>query len=76
MKTVFNRIRKRRKELGLTQEELAHKVGYKNKEGVCHVEKGDVDIPLSKLIALSKALDVPIGYFFEDEDCVIDDIPF
>lgn len=36
METIYNRIEKRRKELGISQEELAGLVGYKEKSRMLH----------------------------------------
>ena len=43
-------IRKRREELGLTQEELATKLGYKSKSTINKIEMGVNDITQSKIM--------------------------
>lgn len=55
-----NRIARRRQELNMTQEELARKLGYKTKSSINKIEKGKSDIPQSKIIAFSAALDMPV----------------
>lgn len=52
------RVRKRRKELGLSQEELALKAGYSNRSSIIKLEKGEIDPSQSKLAAIAKALNV------------------
>ena len=56
MNTIYERIRARRIQLGLTQDELAHMVGYHDRTSIAKIEAGKVDIQLSKLIALAGAL--------------------
>ncbi len=62
-------IASRRKELGMTQAELAQKSGYSNKSSIATIESGIIDVPASKAIDLAKALNVDPNYFFcEDVD--------
>ena len=49
-------IRLRREELGMSQEELAHKIGYKSKVSVTKIEKGQRDLPRSKIVDIAEAL--------------------
>ena len=58
---LYANIKKRRKELGLTQTELAELVGYKDKTAVAHIEKGDIDLPQSKIVAFAEALSTTPG---------------
>ena len=48
-------LRNRRKELNLTQEELAEKVG-KKRAYIARIEKGETDMQLSSFISISQAL--------------------
>lgn len=57
-KELGRTIRIRREELGLTQEELARRVGWSSKGSVNKVELGKVGVPKSKMPALAKALDM------------------
>ena len=52
MSTIYERIRARRIELGLTVEELAKKMGYKDKSSISKIENGKADIPQSKVCLL------------------------
>ncbi len=56
MSTVGKNIFYMRKQLGLTQEELAHKMGYKSKSTINKIEMGINDIPQSKISQFAKAL--------------------
>lgn len=50
------RIKKRREELKLTQQELALKLGYKSRSSINKIEIGENDIPFSKLSEFAKSL--------------------
>ena len=56
MSTVGDRILQRRKELDLTQEELARRMGYKSKSTINKIEMGINDIPQSKIIKFAEVL--------------------
>ena len=56
MSTVGDRILQRRKELGLTQEELAKMMGYKSKSTINKIEMGINDIPQSKIARFAEVL--------------------
>lgn len=56
MTAVGLNIRKRREELGLTQEELAKKLNYKSKSTINKIESGINDITQSKVVAFAEAL--------------------
>ncbi len=62
MSTIYQRIRSRRQELGLTVEELAAKMGYKDKSSISKIENGKADIPQSKVLAFAVALDTTTAY--------------
>lgn len=51
-------IKKRREELGLSQEELADKLGYKSRSSINKIELGLSDIPFSKIPLFAKALEI------------------
>ena len=56
MSELSRRIRHRREELGLSQEELADRMGYRSKSSITKLEKGVNDLPQSKLEELAAAL--------------------
>ena len=50
------RIRKMRIELGMTQEELATRMGYSSKSTITKIEQGTRDIPQNKIVKFADAL--------------------
>ena len=50
------RIRERRESLDLTQEQLAEKLGYKDKTAVSKIESGHRDLTQSKIVKFADAL--------------------
>lgn len=67
---VGKNISDRRKELGITQEELAHKLGYKSKSTINKIELGINDITQTKLMEFAKALDTTPGYLMGWEGAI------
>jgi len=61
------RVRERRMELGVSQERLAQLLGVAFQQ-VQKYERGINRISASRLFQISRALDVPVGYFFEGVD--------
>jgi transcriptional regulator with XRE-family HTH domain len=69
MSTIIGRkIQKRRKELGITQEELASKMGYKSKSSINKIELGINDIPQNKISLFADALMTTPSYLMGWED--------
>ena len=68
---IGERIKKRRKELGMSQDELAKKVGYTSRSSVAKVETNANGMLQSKLITFAKALGTTPAYLMGWED----DIP-
>ena len=56
MSTVGENILNRRRELGLTQEELARRMGYKSKSTINKIEMGINDIPQGKIVKFAEVL--------------------
>lgn len=56
--TVGERIRQQREAKGMTQLELAQKIGYTTTGAVSLIESGKRDISLDKVCEIAKALDV------------------
>ena len=59
MSELSTRLHLRRKELGLSQEELAQRMGYRSKSSITKLEKGINDLPQSKVEELAAALEKP-----------------
>lgn len=62
MSELSRRILQRRLELGLSQEELAQRMGYRSKSSITKLEKGVNDIPQAKLEELAAALETTPAY--------------
>ena len=62
MSELSTRLRLRRKELGLSQEELAQRMGYRSKSSITKLEKGVNDLPQAKLEELAAALETTPAY--------------
>ena len=71
------RIRAQRKVLGLTQEELAERLGYTSKSTINKIEMGINDIPQRKVVEFAKALNVSPAYLVgwdDDEEQVKNEV--
>ncbi len=66
--TVYQRIKFLRESIGLTQQELAEKVGYKTASAVNKIELGLRDINQSKIVAFANALGTTPGTLMGDEN--------
>lgn len=53
---IGKRIKQRREELDVSQEELAHRLGYKNKASIAKIESGKQGLKQSKIKAIADAL--------------------
>ena len=62
------RIKNRRKELGLSQEELASRMGLRSKSTVCKIERGDDNLTTDSIKKYAEALGVTTGYLMGWED--------
>lgn len=68
--TIYDRIRKLRKDKGLTQAELGRLVGYNSRAAVCKIEKGQRDIPRGLVEKFAVALGVSPAYLMGWEEVV------
>lgn len=66
--TLYDRIRTRREQLNMSQEELAKRLGYKSRSTIAKIESGENDITQSKIVAFANALGVKPGYLMGWED--------
>lgn len=69
LKLIGERIKHHRKLLHMSQEELANKCGYKTENARCmisRIEKGKINLPQSRMIALASALGVDATILFSD----------
>ncbi len=65
---LYKRIKKRREELGLSQEELAHRMGYRSRSSINKIELGLNDIPQSKISKFAEALETTEVYLLGFEE--------
>ena len=68
MAEIGHRIKARREQLQMTQEELAKKIGYKSKTTITKIENGTNDIVQSKVCDFAKALNTTPAYLMGWED--------
>ncbi len=58
MEAVYSNIKERRKAFRMTQQDLAALMGYE-RSSIAKIEKGQVDLPLSKLREFAQKLELP-----------------
>lgn len=54
---IGNRIKIRRKELGLSQQELAERMGLKSKSTICKIERGEDNLTSPIIMRYAQALE-------------------
>jgi transcriptional regulator with XRE-family HTH domain len=62
MTTTGERIKKRRIELGITQDELAHRIGFESRSAITKIEKSDRNLNQSKIKLIADALQTTQDY--------------
>ncbi len=65
---IYDRIRFLRESKGMSQQELAEKIGFKTASAVNKIELGLRDINQTKIIAFSKALGVTPAYLLDGDE--------
>ena len=60
--TLYERIRQLRIAAGMSQDDLAHAMGYKDRSMITKIESGKVDISQKKIIAFARVLNTTPGY--------------
>ena len=68
--TIYERIKRLRLEKGMTQTDLAKKIGYAGKDMISRVESGKIDISRSRLIQFADALGVSPLYLFNGSESI------
>lgn len=64
----YDRIKSRRIEINISQQELAKRVGYHSRSSINKIEQGINDIPQSKIKDFAKALNVSPAWLLGYED--------
>ena len=59
---IGDRIRARREELGMTQDELARAIGYKSRSSINKIEIDGRGLPQKKVVDIARALHVSPAY--------------
>lgn len=62
MSTIGSRIRNRREELGLSQDELGRRLGYKSRSSINKIELDQRNLTQSKIKAIADALETTPAY--------------
>lgn len=62
MLKLYENIKKMRLNLGWTQEELAHRMGYSEKSMISRIESGKIDLSQSKIEDFAEVFKVTPGY--------------
>ena len=70
MNTIGDRIRTRREELGLSQDDLARKTGYKSRSSINKIEVGNQGLTQSKIKAFANALETTVSYILDTPEPV------
>ena len=66
MLDLYRNIRKLRQDKKMTQDELAKLTGYTDRSSIAKIERGDVDLPQSKILLFASALGVDAGTLMGD----------
>lgn len=66
--TIGQRIKQRREELGMTQNELAKKVGYKGKAAISRIETSEGELSSAIILRIAPAIGVSPSKLLEGEE--------
>ena len=64
---LADKVRTRREELGMSQEDLAFKMGYKSRSSINKIETGR-EVSQKIIVRLAEALNVPVRYLMSWDD--------
>lgn len=65
---IGDRIKYRREELGMSQDELARRLGYKSRSSINKIEKDASGLPQTKIAAIANALKTTPSYIMGWEE--------
>ena len=65
---IGEKIKRRRMELGLSQRELARRMGYSDNSTLARIEQGKVDVYQNKIVQFSEVLGVSVAYLMDWEE--------
>lgn len=69
---IGKRIKIKRKELGLSQGELAARMGLKSKSTICKIEKGEDNLTTDSVIKYAEALGCSVAYLIGRDDVEVE----
>ena len=61
MLKLYENIKRYRKAAGFTQEEMARRTGYTDRSSIARIEKGEIDLPQSKIKQFAEAFGISPG---------------
>lgn len=67
-KSVGEKIKIRRLELGWSLRELAKRMEYANQSTIARIEKGEIDIPQSKVVKFAEVMNTTVAYLMDWEE--------
>lgn len=68
IETMYDRIKRLREEQDMSQDELAKKCGYSDRSTISKIEKGERNLPGSKIKIIAEALGVKPSYLMDGEN--------
>ena len=74
--TIGERVKFRRQQLGLTQEELAKRLGNSSRASICTVEKDREDLTTTRIAKLAKALETSPSWLMGWTDNIDPNFPY
>lgn len=66
--TTGEKIKQRRLELGWSLRELAKRMDYANQSTVSRIEKGEIDIPQSKVVKFAEVMGTTVAFLMDWEE--------
>ncbi len=68
IETMYDRIKRLREEQDMSQDDLAKKCGYSDRSTISKIEKGERNLPGSKIKIIAEALGVKPSYLMDGEN--------
>lgn len=72
--TIGQKIKAARRAIGYTQKDLAKRTGY-TESGISRIEKGEIDLGVSKVKTFADVLRVPVDYIVGDYFAEVHETP-
>lgn len=65
---IKEKLKKARNKKGISQEEMAERLGYKDKSSYCHIENGNVKITIETAKKIADILEENVNQLFFTQD--------